>query len=311
MNKKLKYVKKMEDLVERKKIITTQPETLGKIRCFGCGKVFYDDVETRYRNILAVNERLKQIDKEKLVNNRYSEKELVLMAAKLRLNEKTTEDIRQKVIALFDDYYIEPFDIFKETEPELEQTKYVNKRKDLLEEMGIVRVCCKMHFQTPYKIATGMSNQITVPGLRNQFTEVKRVKAEVDDAVNIANGGYIPEPVVVKKKRATKIQPTIIKPDDVQAMMDTGVGLKKDNAKDLEAQRRDATQQLMNMRAFVEGDVLEFESPEDVAENQFEANPEPLPMETPAAEKGVGRLVYPKNVEEVKTKRGRGRPKKE
>lgn len=299
------------DVANRK--ITVKPETLGKIRCYGCGKVFGLEIEQKYKNVLVLNDLLRGIDRTRLENNGYTNEELVLMGIKLKLTEEEPEEIHAKVLLLFDEYFFEPFNILEESEEGKELVPYINKHKRVLQGLGVKRLCCSMHFQTPFLISTGMSNQITAQGLTNQLTEGKQIKKEIDDSLNIMKGNIVEEaePAVVKRKRAVKPKAEIIRPDEVP-IQGTGMGVKGNGVmseENKEAIQRDVARQLMNMREFV---AEELEIPieiNDLAAHQHGG--EILPMETPAQEKGAGRLVYPKEVSQVQMKKGRGRPKKE
>lgn len=293
------------DIEVNKRRIVAEPETISKIRCYGCGKVFNEDMVKKYKNVLELNKLLQTVDRNKLEKNKYSNDELKIMGIKFMLNEEEPEDIHAKMMMFFEEYYFEPFDLIGETSEGMELKPYVNKHREFMRSIGVNRLCCRMHFQTPYLISPGLSNQITVPGLTTQFTEAVPIEKKAEDAINIMKGNIAEVPV--KRKRAVKPKAEIIKPDEVP-IQNTGMnaGNNEMDKEDLEAKRRDAAQQLMNMKEFIKEDE-ELNIPIEIVDIVSEE----LPMETPLEEKGAGRLVYPKEVAQINTKRGRGRPKKE
>lgn len=310
-----------------------QRETLMKVRCYNCGKVYDKGMEEEYKLLQAINQIFKEIDTDKILKE-YNDKEIrrfilrilslfdgkhlnyTLSKRLLKLkeaSEKTKEDVRKILFEIVDDYKFEAFDILKETEPGKELEVYKNNLERFLkEEIGLRKDCCKLHFQTPYMISEGLTNQITVPGLRNRFTEIRPVKKNVEDPLNIFEGN-LAEPQRRKVTRAKKDKDLFINPEMASKIPSTGKTEeqlhREKEQKEMEL-RKIAREDLMNMRDFIEGEFdLPLETPEETAKAS-EVPFEPLPYETPAVEKGEGRLKIPIEKKELFVRKGRGRPKK-
>ena len=322
------------DLV-RKEDIRLQPQTLHKVRCYNCGKVFTQAQSEQFDVFKRVNRVLQNKSMESMDVDSMSYDDLKILVLELKRvapnpvlaedglpftfsldlqdlyklvekkkTAKAKEELKNEVRSFVEKYEIKPFDVH-------ETGEYKNNLESFLNEnFGIKRLCCKMHFQTPFILSQGLTNQITVPGYRSRFTE-NQEKVEDQDVPDILGIMGDEEEEVVKKRTVRKrMKGEFIMPEDVPK----STVVKDDYTLNLEKTREERRIQRMAQEQeakFKEIEEMDFLAPEETSVLEPMVRGEPLPFKTPAEQKGRGRLDLPSVMEMESKAKKQGRPKVE
>lgn len=340
----LSYNGKKMDLV-KKEDVHLQPQYMHKVRCFNCGKPFTHHQTQELEKYKRVNKVLNRTFPSKNVDvDLMSYKDLEIFILELKqvaplvgLNErgepypfsealaqlfklisgkatKKNKDLGKAVKDFVEKYRMAPFDIHDEDED------FRNTFEEFLQEnFNLKRMCCKMHFQTPYMLSQGLTNQIVVPGYESRFT-LKEKEPDIQDVENPM--AYIGGEVEGGRKKAVRRRKPMM--DEILTVENAHKGenafatkFNDETMKKLKEERDNiARQKTIQQQKAILNETLEegldLLPPEDVAEFTEEYDDEKRPFQTPAVEKDQGRLNLTKVREEDKPKKaGRGRPRKE